>query len=188
MKKLIALLLLSPLAFAEDWNYLICKPKSLLGNSHSYEFNAFIKYFPRPNKGGVTEYPSQFPYTPDSKIRSVDGIQVKQIEASPSDSQEDPDNVWEFKTWEFFAIKKPEEYIAPGGNQGPMFNLNRKTLELVYRPERYGLFDNTWHYEDKKKCHVVSGEVFNNSLDEAKIKRLKRNQKFLEKHNNEIKI
>ena len=42
MKKLIALLLLSPLAFAEDWNYLICKPKSLLGNSHSYEFNAFI--------------------------------------------------------------------------------------------------------------------------------------------------
>lgn len=178
--------------FADEYKYLICKHKSILPVSNSSQWNKFIKFFPRENTQKVKEYPSQWPYRPDDKMRSGPGIQVQLSEASPSESKDDPNNIWEFKTWEFWAAQETERYIATYStccNKDPMFDLNRKTLKLSHRSEIYSeLAEGIRFSTEKVKCSIVSKKVFDSSLEKAKEARFKRNKKLLKKDNEETKI
>lgn len=179
-------------AFADEDKYLICKHKSILPVSRSSHWNVFIKYFPRENTQKVKEYPSQWPYRSDDEMRSGPGIQVQLSVASPSESKDDPTDIWEFKTWEFWAAQETERYFAPWSsccNKDPMFNLNRKTLKLLYRSEIYSeLAEGIRFWNDEAKCSIVSKKVFDSSLEKAKEARLKRNKKLLKKNKEETKI
>ena len=178
--------------FAQEYDYLICKPKLLLPVASSNRSNAFIKYFYRENIQKVKEYPSKWPYRSDEKMRSGPGIQVKLSEASPSESKDDPTNILEFKTWEFWAAQETERYFAPWSsccNKAPMFDLNRKTLKLSYRSEAYSeLADDVRFIRVEKKCEIVSEKVFETSLAKANEARQKRNKKLLKKDKEETKI
>ena len=183
MKLLVFLLIVSPMLIAEELQYLICRPDKLIKPSYSSDQNTYIKYFYRINDEDKEEYPSSWPYYGDGKILSGPGIQIDLTETAPTSSKTDPDDIWEFQSWNFFAREHPHAYTQKG------FSLDRQTLNLTHASSRYCIGNSSSCYRKvKTKCKIFPRSQYEKNLNKAKINSAKRNKQILEAYEKRLQI
>lgn len=189
MKKILAILFLSPFVISEssniynfdedekDYKYLICKPSNKLFTlEDSDERNTFIEFYKT-----TKEVMSRKAY---SGKELADGIQITLSEKNTKETL-GKERIWAVYKREFFAREGAETYFSGEFDYGYDLNLNRKTLKLRHNSHRESP---GYKEEVYSTCKLVSFYEFHKNRDKVILKLEEKENSIRKKHESELQI
>jgi len=191
MKKILAILFLSPFAISESSNiynfdedeknykYLICKPSTkVFTPEDSDERNTFIEFYKI-----TKEVTSRESYSVPKK-ELADGIQITLSEKNTKETL-GKERIWAIYKREFFAREGAETYFSGEFDYGYDLNLNRKTLKLRHKSHRESP---GYKKEVYSTCKLVSFYEFHKNRDKLILKLQEKENSIRKKHESELQI